>query len=162
MNTPAPDPERLDLTLYASFLADEVSARVLARLRAAGHRDIRVSHGFLFQLLLTRPHTVGEAAAALQVTPQAVSKLVAQLEQAGYVARSAGGKDARFRSIELTARGLAVIEAARACRAEIVAQLAQRIGAARLDAATAVLREALEALDVMPNVRARRLPLRPG
>ena len=101
--------------------------------------------------------SVGEIAENLGVTSQAVSKTVRELEGLGYVQRAVDAADGRVRRVALTARGRAVLEAGRAIRAEINAELEAALGEERVTAAATALRDALAARGAMPAVAARRL-----
>jgi len=84
-----------------------------SRLRDQGWTDVRPAYGFV--LLATRDSstTSTELATVLGVSKQAVSKLVDSMEDAGYVRRSTGVRDARERTVELAGRGhrlLAAVE----------------------------------------------------
>jgi DNA-binding MarR family transcriptional regulator len=134
-------------------LNDEVARRIAAR----GFAGLRFSHGFLVQRLIEEEQSIAALAAALEVTQQAVSKTVAELERLGYVRRRPAPHDARVRLVALTGRGRAAVEAARAERAAVVAELRERLGPRRVDAATRVLREVIEAHGGGAAVRARRV-----
>lgn len=146
-----------ELVLWAQLAGELLSAEVLARIRAAGHPAARVSHGFLVQQLVDGPRSVGEVAAALGVTPQAVSKLAGEMERLGYVRRAPAPGDARVRLLELTDRGRELREAARAARAAIDGELRAALGAERVEAAAATLMAAVEARGGMEAVLARRV-----
>ena len=124
---------------------------------AAEHPHVRYAHGFLIQQLVEGPRPIGEIAENLGVTSQAVSKAVRELEALGYVERWSDPADGRVRRVALTEKGRAVLEAGRAHRAALNAELAQALGAERADAAARTLKAALEARGAMPLVRARRL-----
>src|SRR4051812_49945962 len=86
-----------DLVLWTQLLAESLNASMLDSLRERGHPELRYSHGFLFQQLVEGSRPVGEIAANLGVTSQAVSKSVRELETLGYVSREADPADARVR-----------------------------------------------------------------
>ncbi|MET0684489.1 MAG: helix-turn-helix domain-containing protein [Solirubrobacteraceae bacterium] len=140
------------------LLAGEtLGAEVLARVQAAGHPDVRYAHGFLFQVLVPGPRTVGDVAAALGISSQAVSKAVAELEALGYVERRADPADARRRLLALTARGQDAVQAGRDARAALGEELAAAIGPERAAAAAAAIADGLEARGAMDAIRARRV-----
>src|SRR5919201_5857507 len=126
MKAPDPVPE-LDLSLAALFagwaLTDEVTRRITAR----GFAGLRFSHGFLVQRLVEGEQPIAALAQALEVTQQAVSKTVAELEGLGYVQRRPDPRDARVRLVSLTDRGRAAVEAAREERAAVVGELRERL-----------------------------------
>ena len=145
-----------DLVLWTQLLAEVLNVEVLERL-SAEHPDVRYAHGFLIQQLVEGGRPVGEIAENLGVTSQAVSKTVRELEGLGYVQRAVDAADGRVRRVALTTRGRAVLEAGRAIRAEINAELEAALGEERVTAAATALRDALAARGAMPAVAARRL-----
>jgi len=153
---PEPVPE-LDLSLAALFAGYALNDEVARRLAARGFAGLRFSHGFLVQRLIDDEQSIAALAAALGITQQAVSKTVAELERRGYVRRRPAPHDARVRLVALTERGRAAVEAARAERAAVVAELRERLGPRRVDAATRVLREVIELHGGGAAVRARRV-----
>lgn len=153
-----PDPVHdLDLSLAALFAGWALTDEVTRRLDARGFTGLRFSHGFLVQRLVESEQSIAALAQALEVTQQAVSKTVAELERLGYVRRRPDPRDARVRLVSLSGRGRAAVEAAREERAAVVAELRERIGPRRVDAATRVLREVLEVHGAGAAVRARRV-----
>src|SRR3954454_8703667 len=71
-----------DFVLWTQLLGEVLNVEVLGRLQAE-HPEIRYAHGFLIQQLVKGPRAVGEIAANLGVTSQAVSKTVRELEALG-------------------------------------------------------------------------------
>jgi DNA-binding MarR family transcriptional regulator len=153
--------EQLDLSLVSLFAGLALAEEVQARLAAEGFGDARFGHGFVFQHLVEGPLPIGELARAMDVTQQRASKATAELEALGYVRREGDPGDARVRRIALTERGEAVIAAARRARAAVVGELRERLGAARVEAAEALLRDVLRETGAEPAIRARRVRL-PG
>jgi DNA-binding MarR family transcriptional regulator len=153
--------EQLDLSLVSLFAGLALAEEVQARLAAEGFADARFGHGFVFQHLVGGPLPIGELAHAMDVTQQRASKATAELEALGYVRREGDPGDARVRRVALTERGEAVIAAARRARAAVVAELRERLGAARVEAAEALLRDVLRETGAEPAIRARRVRL-PG
>jgi DNA-binding MarR family transcriptional regulator len=100
---------------------------------------------------------VGEIAANLAVTSQAVSKMVRELEGLGYVERIVGAGDARVRLVGLTERGRAAVQAGRDVRARVNRELGAALGAERVESAAGTLRAAVAARGAMSSVRARRV-----
>ena len=146
-----------DLVLGILLAGEALGAEVLERVRAAGHPDVRYAHGFLFQVLVPGPRTVGDVAGALGISSQAVSKAVAELEALGYVERRADPADARRRLLALTARGQDAVQAGRDARAALGEELAASIGPERAAAAAAAIADGLEARGAMAAIRARRV-----
>src|SRR3954447_26861003 len=100
-----------DLVLWTQLLAESLNASMLDALRERGHPELLYSHGFLFQQLVEGARPVGEIAANLGVTSQAVSTSVPGLESLAYVSRGADAADARMRLVALTDRGWDALEA---------------------------------------------------
>jgi DNA-binding MarR family transcriptional regulator len=158
MTTPDSQPvPELDLSLAALFAGYALNDEVRRRTEARGFAGLRFSHGFLVQRVVEGEQSIAALADALEVTQQAVSKTVAELERLGYVRRRPAPGDARVRLVGLTDRGRAAIEATREERAAVVAELRERLGPRRVDAATRVLREVLDVHDASAAVRARRV-----
>jgi DNA-binding MarR family transcriptional regulator len=146
-----------DLVLCTQRAGALLGAEVLDRIRAAGHPHARVSHGFLVQQLVDGPRAVGDVAAALGVTPQAVSKLAVEMERLGYVERARDPGDARVRRLALTDRGRSLRAAARTAREDIGSELRDALGADRVDAAAATLVDAVRARGAFEAVLERRV-----
>jgi DNA-binding MarR family transcriptional regulator len=151
------EPAEADLSLASLFAGWALADEVQRRLAADGYGDLRFADGFVFQHLVGGAITIGALAERLGVTQQAASKSVADLERRGYVRRMPDPDDARARLVGLTPRGKAAIEAARRHRATLAAELENRLGARRVDAARRLLLDAVNALGAEPAVRARRV-----
>lgn len=67
-------------------------------------------------VLMGGPRTLGELAAAEQVRPPTMSKLVGDMERSGLVRRSSDPNDARVARIDMTARGRRVLAKGREMR----------------------------------------------
>lgn len=125
------------------------------RLAARGWHDVRRSYGFVLLAAREADVQVGEVAALLGVTKQAASKLVAAMEEAGYVRRAARPGDGRARTVALTERGRQLLVAVEEIYGELDAQWAAVLGADRVEA----LRTDLETVlrhghgGVLPPVR---------
>ena len=147
----------VDITLSSLFAGWAMADELQRRLAADGFDDLRFADGFLFQHLVEGPVTIGVLAERLEVTQQAASKSVADLERRGYVARTADPGDARARLVALTARGQAAIEGARTHRAALVAELGERLGPRRVEAASRLLGDIVADLGADAAVRGRRV-----
>ena len=146
-----------DLPLAAQFAAWAMAGEVQRRIAADGMGDLRFADGVVFQHLVPGPLAIGALGERMGVTQQAASKAVADLERRGYVERVAGAEDARVREVSLTGRGRAAIESGRRHRAALEAELAERLGPRRVDAARRLLVEAGAALGAESAVRGRRV-----
>lgn len=141
-------------SLFAGWaLADELQRR----LAADGFDDARFADGVVFQHVIAAAVTISTLAERLGVSQQAASKSVADLEKRGYLTREPDPGDARARLINLTARGEAVIAAARKHRAALDAELREALGADRVESARLLLLDVLRHLDATPALRARRV-----
>jgi DNA-binding MarR family transcriptional regulator len=147
----------LDISLASLFAGWALADELQRRLAADGLDDLRFADGLLFQHLVGGPVTIGALAARLEVSQQAVSKSVADLERRGYVARSADPDDARARLVALTARGEAAIAGGRRHRAALSAELAERLGPRRVEGARRLLLDVVGELGADTAVRGRRV-----
>lgn len=151
------DERGLDLGYLALFVGYAFNHEVQTRLEEHGFKGLRQSHGFVFQHLVDGPRTIGELAERLEVTQQAASKAVAELEGLGYVERSADEADARVRRVRLSARGQEAVAFSRRARAALERRIEERHGARALAETRARLADVLETLGGVPAVRARRV-----
>jgi DNA-binding MarR family transcriptional regulator len=156
MSAPS-EPVQADLSLAALFAGWALADEVQRRLATDGFDDLRFADGFVFQHLVAGPVTVGVLAERLGVTQQAASKSAADLARRGYVVRRPDPDDARARLVALSPRGRQAIEAARRHRAALAAELADRHGPRRTEAARRLLLDVVAGLGAEPAVRARRV-----
>lgn len=136
MSTPPNFELTLLLTLGSRVTIDDLHRR----LAALGYDDVRPAHGFIFQRIARGGATGSELAAFLDVTKQAASAMVAQLERGGYVASGPHPTDRRGKIITLTARGWDCLHASATILGEIETRWAAIIGAERLAALRSDLR----------------------
>lgn len=121
-------PSSPDLTLLFTALAASCDAAVRARMADAGHHEARTVHGYVFQHLLVGPVRVTDLADRLGMTAQGASKVVAEMERVGYAVRRPDPHDSRVRLVEMTPRGHEAVEAGRAARAAVTAELLALLG----------------------------------
>jgi DNA-binding MarR family transcriptional regulator len=118
----------LPLLLLLGFrgLIDELHVR----LAQEGHPQARPMHGFVLQAVGPAGATAVEVGQRLGVSKQAAGKLIAALEQIGYVNRETDAGDARRKLVTLSARGADMLRRSAAIfddlRAEWVAALGER------------------------------------
>ena len=148
----------LDLSLAAMLAGLAMAEEVERRVAAAGFDDVRFSHGFVFQHLVAGPLPVGALARRMGVTQQAASKAAGELERLGYLERVGDPDDGRVRRIALGPRGEAAVRAGREVREGLARELADTIGADRLETVRAALVEVLTAVGGAEAVRGRRVP----
>jgi DNA-binding MarR family transcriptional regulator len=147
----------VDLSLSSLFAGWAMADEIQRRLTDDGFGDLRFADGFVFQHLIEAPVTIGALAERLDVTQQAASKSVADLERRGYVSRVRDPADARVRLVALTKRGHGAVERAREHRAALVAELAERLGPRRVEAAGRLLGDVVRELGADAAVRGRRV-----
>jgi DNA-binding MarR family transcriptional regulator len=151
------DPADADLSLASLFAGWALADELQRRLAADGMGDVRFADGLVFQHLVGGPMTIGALAERLEVSQQAVSKSVADLERRGYVERRPDPDDARARRVALTVRGEAAIAGGRRHRAAIEAELAGRLGPRRVESARRVLIDVIRDLGADAAIRRRRV-----
>ncbi|MDX6265214.1 MAG: hypothetical protein QOH84_6902 [Kribbellaceae bacterium] len=101
--------------------------------------------------------TISTLADLLQVTQQAASKSIADLQARGYLSRRTDPAEARAKLVTLTPRGQAAIAAAGKHRAVIETELQESLGADRIESARLLLVDVLRHLNATPTLRARRV-----
>jgi DNA-binding MarR family transcriptional regulator len=130
----------LGLLLFIPYRAME--KRVFESTAQAGFEDMTVARGRIFQRIRPEGSRLTDLAEQAQVSKQAASALVEELERAGYVTRVPDPRDARARLIRIAPRGAAAVEAAAATVAAVEAEWTEHLGARR----AAQLRRLLEDL----------------
>jgi DNA-binding MarR family transcriptional regulator len=118
--------------------------RMQAGHEAAGFPGVRSPHGFVLRSLRDGGLTLTELAGRLDVTKQAVLKVVDEMEERGLVERVPRTDDRRAKEIRLTRRGRAVSTTALKTSAAIEAELRADLGDAAVDHARAVLLRFIE------------------
>ena len=99
------------------------------------------------------PLTLGQLAAAEQVKPPTMTRIVTGLEKEGLVQRIGDARDRRLTRIRATAKGRTVLAAGRARRVERLATAVGRLGSTEL----AELKRGVQVLgDVIGSMRAPR------
>ncbi|GLZ33751.1 hypothetical protein Lesp02_59390 [Lentzea sp. NBRC 105346] len=145
-----------DLTLLFTALSAACDVRVRQRLADAGHPQVRTIYGYVFQHLVIGPTKVTDLADLLGMTPQGASKVITEMERAGYVSRYTDPNDSRVRVIELTEHGQHAIDEGRKARAEVTAELLGVLGP-RAEAFLEQLNALSDHTNALPEMMARRL-----
>jgi DNA-binding MarR family transcriptional regulator len=145
-----------DVGLLARAVSDGVSERVHQQLAAEGYDDVRQSHETVLEGLLAGDTTVTALAGRFGISAQAVSKTVAELVRAGYLARDHDAEDRRARPLRLTARGEALVDATRGARQAVARDLGRWLGTRDDGELVRLLQHAVERLDALDAVRDRR------
>lgn len=117
-----------------------LSTDLMAQVRAAGFQDLRLHHFLhVFRFLDpdgTRPARLAEAAG---VTPQAMSLMLSELEDLGYLHRGPDPVDRRSHLVTWSTRGLAAGAVVERWYLDLEARWSQDVGARDVAAARRVL-----------------------
>lgn len=148
----------IDLVSLVSLAGAAVDGRVIDALEAAGYHGLRARHGYVIQRLLVAPSSVTRLAEDIEVSQQAMSKTVADLHARGIVTLERSARDARRRTVALSARGHAAVDHARRARAAIQVAWREEVGPEALDAAAEVLTGLLHRLGLSDRLHERRVP----
>jgi DNA-binding MarR family transcriptional regulator len=143
------DPE---ITELASRLR-LASARLHRRLRQEAHTGLSPSQqSALGTIELQGPITLGELAAAEQVAPPTITKVVSWLEEEGLIGRTVDPADRRITRVSATAEGRLRLEQSRARRNAFLAARLEDLG----PDAVRRLHEAIDALEALAGVQVVR------
>ena len=137
-------PENLAILLREPFVV--LSDRLIERLAARGHPEVRYAHGAVFQYLDDAGTRVSVLAARARIAKQSMAELVTHLERHGYVERIPDPGDGRAKLVRATARGREVFAIARELVAEMDARLDAALGPARVRELRALLEDVRTAL----------------
>ena len=137
----------------AARLADRlhsVAIHLLRRLRRSDPQTgISAAQLSALSVLMGGPRTLGELAAAEQVQPPTMSRLVREMEAAGLVRRQRDAHDARVVWIAWTPRGEEVLQHGRALRIAALRQQVETLSSAEqraLGEGLAIIERLLEGL----------------
>ncbi len=131
----------------ATFVADRLHSAAIHLLRRVRKQDVATGEGparlsALSVLVFSGPKTLGELAAAEQVKPPTMSRIVAGLARSRLVSIAADAKDARRMRIRATGKGTRLLRKGRDLR---IAYLASHLDTLSPQA-LATLGEAMEIL----------------
>jgi DNA-binding MarR family transcriptional regulator len=115
-----------------------------------GHRRLRPAHARFMVFLGWEGSRITDIAKAMDVTKNAVGQLVTELEQLGYVERVPDPADGRAKIVRYTRKGRALIADAAAIAERLDAEIANIIGAKRLDDLRSMLAEICHHLELGP------------
>ncbi|MDX2295773.1 MULTISPECIES: MarR family winged helix-turn-helix transcriptional regulator [Streptomyces] len=133
----------LPLLLFGGFRT--LIDRLHARLAEEGHPDMRPAHGFAMQAIGDRGATASEIGRRLGVSKQAAGKTVDRLLALGYAERADDPADARRKLVHLTPRGHDALARSAAVFDELRAEWSTVLGADRVRALEADLRNVVPA-----------------
>jgi DNA-binding MarR family transcriptional regulator len=125
-------------------IADRLHSTAIHLLRLVRHVDEETQLGpaqlsALSVLVFGGPRTLGGLAAAEQVRPPSMTRVVTELERAALVRRRAHATDARAITIEATAKGIKLLHAARARRTQLIATWLGQLKGVEVNAIEAAL-----------------------
>ena len=111
-----------------------VNRHVVDGLLARGYSGLRSTHTALLSNIDLAGSSVTEAAERAGMTKQAMGRLAAELEEAGYIRIEADPDDARVRVLKLTAEGKALMLDSFEVMTELEQRYARMIGKKQLSA----------------------------
>lgn len=109
-----------------------LSEELERELRVRGYTDLRPAYGFVFQRLAASGAIGNELAEYLDVTKQASSQMIDELERLGYVERQVHPRSRREKLVILTPRGWGCNQAIEDIFAYIDLRYAGMLGAGRM------------------------------
>ena len=118
-----------------------LNARYLAEL---GYNDFKIGHCMVMLNLESEGITAAELAKKVNVSKQAMSKLVQELIEKGFVISVKHPQDHRATLIRATEEGLRFFEALMICRKKVELEMSQVIGEEKLSQLHLILREILD------------------
>ena len=125
--------------------------KMRGRLAEEGYADIREGYGCVFGFIdIDAGSRVTELAERSGLTKQAVSEVIPELEQLGYVTREPDPRDKRAKIVKLTPKGRDACLTGRRLFAEIEAEWAEQFG----DELLAALRDAAEQIAAAERAQA--------
>jgi DNA-binding MarR family transcriptional regulator len=124
-----------------------VNRHVVEGLHARGYTDLRSTHTTLLSNIDLAGSTVTVAADRAGITKQAMGRLAAELEDAGYIRVKGDPKDARARVLQLTKTGRQLMLDSLEVMAELEHRYARSVGRDQLAAVLGGLAAFLEAAE---------------
>jgi DNA-binding MarR family transcriptional regulator len=119
-----------DLALRLRRATERSASGLRATLAAHGFGELPASGGSLLCLVAARGAiATGDAAAALGVTPAAVSQASSALQKGGWLREQSGARDARVRQLALGPRALEQADSLHALRRALDAAWREALGA---------------------------------
>jgi len=132
-------PADIDLATLSFLVGGAANRWLLAAIRKEGHPHLRNAHGYVFQHLVEGPRTISELKARMGISQQAVSKIVGELLELGYLERQADVTDRRLTRVGLSLEGQGAVEESRRQRAAVESRLKRTVGERGLADAKAAL-----------------------
>lgn len=135
-----------ELTYLVGMTFQLLLSEFVRRLDERGYRGIRPIDGMAFQILKGAGATGTELAAQLGVTKQAVSGMVADLEEHGYVVRVKHPSGGRRQLIKLTEKAYLHLEVAGAVLSDLEAEIVDQTGKTTVETLRKTLAQMILAL----------------
>lgn len=138
MNEPAnPDSSNAfkhNLGRDLSFLSRELARGLMEKSVARGHKGLKLNWDTVFLNLDFREGSrVVDLAQVNGLTKQAMSQIVAEIEQQGYIAKKEDPSDGRARKLRLTAKGKKLIQDSLEAYEEMEREFEVLVGREKLD-----------------------------
>ena len=148
------DPDISDPLIGARlrYALTHVEQRIGQAINAAGYGDVTTAHFKVLRFPPPENERPVELAQRAGMTKQAMNYLLAQLEELGYLQRSAGQEGAA-RRVSLTDKGWAVARIQRATVRQIEEEWSAQIGSERFTAFYAVLKALTETRELPAGFR---------
>lgn len=141
-------------------VADRLHSAAIHLLRRARRTDpltgVSPAQLSALSVLMGGPKTLGELAAAEQVRPPTMSRLVSEMERAGVARKVTDRVDARVVRVHATGKGLRALTRGRAMRTEAIERLVRGLGPDDLD----VVERAVGVVEGLLRQRAAPWPAR--
>lgn len=113
-------------------VADRLHSAAIHLLRRARRTDpltgVSPAQLSALSVLMSGPKTLGDLAAAEQVRPPTMSRLVSEMERAGVARKVTDREDARVVRVHATPKGLRALSRGRAMRIESIEKLMTELG----------------------------------
>ena len=136
--------EHLGLGRLLSAATRIVIERMHDELARLGHPDLRPAYGYALLAVGEEGTTTSALGAALGMTKQGAAKLVATLEELGYLERRTHESDGRAQRLVLTARGRDLLRRAQEIQQRLEREWAELLGERELHTLRAALERAIE------------------
>ena len=115
-------------TMIVGMLGRYLHSRLTAKLANSGHLELQLSYAQVLLYVALDGSAMSDLAEYNGVSPQAISRLVKELEQRGYVRRENSSADKRVRNVCFTPMGLTLINDSVAAMTEVEQEMTATIG----------------------------------